>query len=149
MMSKWLFYMPSLSDSADLYLTAPDYSQHPNSFHKAHINTMLMPTVNKFWYLVPGMLHCHPWPNGTCFRRNEKTIGGLYLKIFSVDGVAIMEIVNMVPHCSCSWITCQIIQNQYIRISPELPSLMSGLNWKHFDIYKSLMRHATVNTQRG
>jgi len=91
--------MPSLSDSADLLPSlAPDYSQHPNSFHKAHINTMLMPTVNKFWYLVQACCTLSSLAKWHLLQKeNEKTIGGFIFEDILCRWGGIMEIVNNGP----------------------------------------------------
>src|SRR5882724_5642089 len=69
-----------------LPLTIPDI---PMLFRKVHIDTMLMPTVNKFWYLSRHIVCFHHGPNGTHFRRKmRKPSVTSYLRISSASGVA-------------------------------------------------------------
>ena len=45
-------------------------------FHKVHIDTMLMPMVNKFWYLVQACCALSSWSEWCPLRKeNEKTLG--------------------------------------------------------------------------
>src|SRR5882724_9181073 len=53
--------------------TIPDI---PALFHKVHIDTMLMPTVNRFWYLIQAHCALSSWAKlHPLQKENEKTLG--------------------------------------------------------------------------
>jgi len=54
----------------------PTIPEIPTLFHKVHINTMLMPTVNKFRYLIQAHCALSSWPEWHPLRKeNEKSLG--------------------------------------------------------------------------
>ena len=75
---KWFvstFHPCQTQQTCHLYLppTIPDI---PMLFCKVHIDTMLMPTVNKFWYLVQAHCALSSWAKlHPLQKENEKTLG--------------------------------------------------------------------------
>src|SRR5882672_8097340 len=71
--------------------TIPDI---PTLFWKVHIDTMLMPTVIKFRYLVQARCAMSSWPEWHPLRKeNEKTLGDLYSRTSFVDGVESLKLL--------------------------------------------------------
>src|SRR5882724_12549289 len=63
-----------------LYLP-PTIPKFPTLFHKVHIDTMLMPTLNKFHYLVQAQCALSSWPEWRPLgKENEKTLGDFILE---------------------------------------------------------------------
>jgi len=71
-----------------LPLTIPDI---PTLISKVHIDTMLIPTVNKFQYLVQACCALSSWPKWCPLgKENAKTLGDL---ISTVDGVEWLKLL--------------------------------------------------------
>jgi len=69
--------------TCDLHLL-PTIPNIPMLFCKVHIDTMLMPTVNKFWYLIQAHCTLSSWAEWHPLQKeNEKTLGDLIFE----DGV--------------------------------------------------------------
>ena len=54
----------------------PTIPNIPTLFHKVHIDTMFMPTVNKVCYLIQAHCTLSSWPEWhPLWKENEKTLG--------------------------------------------------------------------------
>src|SRR5882724_2529601 len=66
----------------------PTIPNIPTLLCKVHIDTMLMPTVNKFWYLIQACCVLSSWAKGHPFgRKMRRHMATLYLRISSASGV--------------------------------------------------------------
>src|SRR5882724_1066982 len=85
--------------------TIPDI---PTVFRKVHIDTMLMPTVNKFCYLVQARCTLSSWPEWRpLWKENEKTLGDFIFRISFADGVEWLKLLLiMAPHLWLWRVTC-------------------------------------------
>jgi len=64
-------------------------------FHKVHIDTMLMPMVNKFWYLI--QVHCvlSSWAEWCPLQKeNEKTLGDFIFEDILCQWGGVAEVVT-------------------------------------------------------
>ena len=64
-------------------------------FHKVHIDTMLMPTVNKFCYLIQAHCALSSWPEWRpLWKENEKTLGDFIFEDILCRWGGVAEIVT-------------------------------------------------------
>jgi len=120
--------------------TIPDI---PTLFQKVHIDTMLMPTVNKFCYLIQAHCALSSWPEWRpLWKENEKTLGDFIFKDILCRWGGVAEIVtdNGPAFVAVAGYLSKKYGIHHIKISPYNSQANSVVEWKHFDICESLMK---------
>src|SRR6266481_6385234 len=140
-------YLPSLPNTAT---SAPSHSpSHPgildisSLFHKVHIDTMLMPTVNKFRYLVQAHCALSSWPEWQpLWKENEKSLGDFIFEeiLCRWGGVAKIVMDNGPAFVATASYLSEKYGIHHIKISPYNSQANGLIERKHFDIHKSLMK---------
>jgi len=119
-------------------------------FHKVHINTMLMPTVNKFHYLVQACCALSSWPEWCPLQKeNEKTLRDFIFKDILCQWGGVAEIVtdNGLTFVAAAGYLSEKYGIHHIKISPYNSHANSTVECKHFNICESLMK--TCNKKKS
>ena len=114
--------------------TIPDI---PTLFKKVHIDTMLMPTVNKFRYLVQAHCALSSWPKWCPLRKeNEKTLGDFIFEDILCRWGGVAEIVtdNGPTFVAVVGYLSKKYGIHHIRISPYNSQANGIVEHKHFNI---------------
>jgi len=104
---------------------------------------MLMPTVNKFRYLVQARCALSSWPEWRPLRReNEKTLGDFILEEILCRWGGVAEIVtdNGPAFVAAAGYLSEKYGIHHIKISPYNSQANGLVEHKHFDIRESLMK---------
>src|SRR6266481_2794580 len=115
----------------------------PSLFHKVHIDTMLMPTVNKFRYLVQAHCALSSWPEWwPLWKENEKSLGDFILEEILCRWGSVTEIVtgNGPAFVAAASYLSEKYGIHHIKISPYNSQANGLVEGKHFDIRESLMK---------
>src|SRR5882724_8012817 len=127
--------------------TIPDI---PMLFRKVHIDTMLMPTVNKFRYLIQARCALSSWPEWRPLRKeNEKTLGDFIFEDILCRWGGVAEIVtdNGPMFVAVAGYLSKKYGIHHIKISPYNSQANSVVERKHFDTHESLMK--TCNNEHS
>src|SRR6266481_6028297 len=115
----------------------------PSLFHKVHIDTMLMPTVNKFHYLVQACCALLSWLEWWPLQKeNEKSLGDFIFEeiLCRWGGVAEIVMDNGPAFVAAASYLSEKYGIHHIKISPYNSQANGLVERKHFDICKSLMK---------
>src|SRR5882724_508692 len=129
----------------------PVVPEIPSLFHKVHIDTMLMPTVNKFCYLVQARCALSSWLEWHPLRKeNEKTLGDFIFKEILCRWGGVAEIVteNGAAFVAAAAYLSEKYGIDHIKISPYNSQANGLVEHKHFNVHESLMK-ACDNDQNG
>ena len=121
----------------------PVIPEIPSLFCKVHIDTMLMPTVNKFCYLVQACCALSSWPEWCpLWNENEKTLGDFIYKeiLSSWGGVAEIVMDNGPAFVAVAAYLLEKYSIHHIKISSYNSQENGLVECKHFDIHESLMK---------
>jgi len=127
--------------------TIPDI---PMLFCKVHIDTMLMPKVNKFRYLVQACCALSSWPKWRPLRKeNEKSLGDFIFEDILCRWGGVAEIVtdNGPTFVAAAGYLSEKYGIHHIKISPYNSQANGVVERKHFDIRESLMK--TCNNEHS
>src|SRR5882724_10712894 len=111
-------------------------------FHKVHINTMLMLTVNKFCYLVQAHCALSSWPEWCQLQKeNKKTLGDFIFEEILCRWGRVTEIMtdNGPEFVAAAAYLSEKYGIHHINISPYNSQVNGLVECKHFDIGESLM----------
>src|SRR5882672_1128479 len=128
----------------------PTIPNIPTLFRKVHIDTMLMPTVNKFHYLVQARCAMSSWPEWCPLRKeNEKTLGDFIFEDILCRWGGVTEIVtdNGPVLVAAAGYLSEKYGIHHIKISPYNSQANGVVEWKHFNIHDSLMK--TCNNEHS
>ena len=114
-------------------------------FWKAHMNIdmMLMPTVNKFHYIVQARCALSSWPEWCPLRKeNEKTLGDFIFEelLSHWGGIAKIVTNNGPAFIAATSYLAEKYGIHHIKISPYNSQANSLMEGKHFDIRESIMK---------
>ena len=115
----------------------------PSLFWKAHIDTMLMPTVNKFCYIVQAHCALSSWPEWHPLQKeNEKTLGDFIFKELLCHWGGVAEIVtgNRPTFVAAVGCLAEKYGIHHIKILPYNSQVNGLVECKHFDICESIMK---------
>src|SRR5882724_6770218 len=136
--------MPSLPTHHPCHLhlppTIPDL---PTLFCKVHIDTMLMPTINKFSYLVKACCALSSWPKWHPLQKeNKKTLRDFIFNDILCRWGGVAEIVtdNVPVFVAAVGYLSKKYGIHHIKISPYNSQANGVVERKHFDIHESLMK---------
>src|SRR5882724_2861850 len=121
----------------------PTIPNIPTLFCKVHINTMLMPTINKFCYLIQAHCTLSSWPEWCPLQKeNEKTLRDFIFEDMLCRWGRVAEIVtdNGPAFVAAAVYLSEKYGIHHIKISPYNSQANSLVECKHFDIRKSLMK---------
>src|SRR5882672_9847715 len=127
--------------------TIPDI---PTLFRKVHIDTMLMPTMNKFRYLVQACCAMSSWPKWCPLQKeNEKTLSNFIFEDILCRWGGVAEIVtdNGPVFVAAAGYLSKKYGIHHIKISPYNSQANGVVERKHLDIYESLMK--TCNNEHS
>src|SRR6266481_2498667 len=115
----------------------------PSLFRKVHIDTMLIPTVNKFRYLVQARCALSSWSEWhPLWRETEKTLGDFIFEEILCRWGGVAEIVtdNGPAFVAAAGYLSEKYGIHHTKISPYNSQVNGLVEWKHFDIRESLMK---------
>src|SRR6266481_1200759 len=112
----------------------------PSLFRKVHIDTMLMPTVNKFCYLVQARCSLSSWPEWRpLLRETEKTLGDFIFEEILCRWGGVAEIVtdNGPAFVAAAGYLSEKYFIHHIKISPYNSQANGLVERKHFNVHES------------
>ena len=115
----------------------------PSLFQKAHIDMMLMPTVNKFRYIVQACCALSSWPEWRPPKKeNEKTLGDFIFEELLCRWGGVAEIVtdNGPAFIAAAGYLAEKYSIYHVKISPYNSQVNGLVEPKHFDIRESIMK---------
>jgi len=109
----------------------PTIPKIPMLFHKVQIDTMLMPTINNFWYLVQAHCTLSSWAEWhPLWKENEKTLGNFIFEDILCWWGGTEEIVtdNSPAFVAATRYLSEKYGIHHIKISPYNSRLMAWLS---------------------